>query len=213
MHLITTHRYATLLVGALAILAGCATAHPTPDPAGVEYVLLRTSKGDIAVELDEVRAPISTANFLGYVDRHDYDGTIFHRVIPAFVVQGGGFTADLAELKSGPPIKDEWQNGLKNTRGTLAMARDEAPDTATREFYFNVADNPKLDTPRDKTGRAGYAVFGHVVRGMDVLDAIRVTPTTTRQAKEEMKDVPVTPIVLLTAHRCTRAEALGNEFR
>jgi peptidyl-prolyl cis-trans isomerase A (cyclophilin A) len=175
---------------------------------GLTYVVMTTSLGDIAVELDGNAAPISVANFLSYVDKGEYDGTIFHRVIAKFVVQGGGFSPDFKELKSGPKIANEWRNGLKNVRGTIGMARDADPDTATREFYFNVADNPKLDTAREKTGNAGYAVFGKVVRGMDVLDAIRVRPTTSRPA-QDMQDVPVEPVVLVKVRRVSQAEALG----
>ena len=169
---------------------------------------MQTSAGEIVLELDRAHAPISVDNFLMHAGAGDYDGTIFHRVIRAFVVQGGGFTPDLqerAKIAEGaghkdPTIKNEWTNGLKNVRGTIAMARDSDPDTATREFYINVEDNPKLDTPRETTGKAGYAVFGRVVKGMGVVDTIREGKTMARPDVivdgEGMKDVPVQPVVI-----------------
>lgn len=167
---------------------------------GLLYVQFQTTAGDLTIELDADRAPISVANFLAYVEAGEYNGTIFHRVIPGFVVQGGGYGLDFVERKGREPIANEWQNGLKNVRGTIAMARDAAPDTATREFYFNCVDNARLDSARAKTDNAGYAVFGRVVRGMDVIDAIRVRPTSPRPEKE-MQDVPVEPVILVRALR------------
>ena len=160
------------------------------------------------LELDRAHAPISVDNFIAHAAKGDYDGTIFHRVIRTFVIQGGGFTPDLKERakideaagRKDTPIVNEWTNGLKNTRGTIAMARDAAPDTATREFYINVADNAKLDTPRETTGNAGYAVFGRVVKGMDVVEIIRTGKTMDHPEVivdgEGMKDVPVAPVVI-----------------
>src|SRR5262249_42591841 len=150
-----------------------------------QTVRMDTSMGEIVVELDSAKAPITVANFLAYADRGDYNGTIFHRVVPHWVVQGGGWTPNLKEraklaAAAGNPdlaIKNEWQNGLKNVRGSIGMARDEGPDTATREFYINLEDHPKLDTAREKNGNAGYAVFGRVVGGMDVVDRIAAIPT------------------------------------
>lgn len=170
-----------ILVG-VVVMSGCASAGARRD---VERVVMRTSMGEIELELDRARAPVTVENFLMYVDRGAYDGTTFHRVVQDFVIQGGGWTADLVERarldrergRPDMPIRNEWGNGLKNVRGTIAMARDAAPDTATREFYINVKDNPKLDTARPTTGDAGYAVFGRVVRGMEVVDAIRMVPT------------------------------------
>ncbi len=150
------------------------------------YVVLTTSKGKIAVELDRERAPISVENFMKYVEDGYYDGTVFHRVIAGFMIQGGGYTEDI-ELKPGlrEPIKNEWQNGLKNKRGTIAMARlGGRADSATSQFFINVADNDFLDQPRDG---AGYAVFGKVVAGMKVVDEIRAVPTGH---KSGMSDVP-----------------------
>jgi len=162
-----------LCLSALAV-AGDEPATPsesteTAVPA-VAYVTLSTSKGDILLELDGVKAPISTANFLGYVDDKFYDGVIFHRVIPNFMIQGGGMTPDMKEKPTKAPIKNEWKNGLKNTRGTIAMARTNAPDSATSQFFLNTANNSAaLDF---SSSNAGYAVFGTVISGLDVLDRI-----------------------------------------
>ena len=170
---------------------------------------MQTTAGEVVLELDRARAPISVANFLMHAERGDYDGTIFHRVIPTFVIQGGGFTPDLKDRgaaakaagKPDPTIKNEYANGLKNVRGSIGMARDTDPDSATREFYINVADNPKLDIARADRGGAGYAVFGHVVRGMDIVDVIKNGPTHERPDVivdgEGMKDVPLEPVTIL----------------
>jgi peptidyl-prolyl cis-trans isomerase A (cyclophilin A) len=162
-------------------------------PPARERVRMTTTLGDIVIELDRERAPVSVANFLVYVDRGEYDGTVFHRVIDNFMIQGGGYSPELRELPSRGVIKNEWANGLKNVRGTIAMAREKAPDSATREFYINVADNPRLDTARDVTGNAGYAVFGRVVDGMDVVDKIRRLPTGARNGMENVPEEP--PVV------------------
>ncbi len=171
-------------------------------------VMMETSAGKIELELDHAHAPISVENFLAHGRKRDYDGTIFHRVVKGFVIQGGGFSPDLKEFakidqESGftdKPIKNEWMNGLKNVRGTIGMARDAEPDTATREFYINVADNAKLDSAREKTGNAGYAVFGHVVKGMNVVDKIEGGKTMDRPDVivdgEGMKNVPEDPVVI-----------------
>ncbi|MCR4534823.1 peptidylprolyl isomerase [Shewanella xiamenensis] len=154
-----------------------------------------TSLGKIVVELDRTRAPITVDNFLTYVVKGEYNNTIFHRVISDFVVQGGGLNPQLAELPAGKPIVNESGNGLSNSMGTIAMARDNDPHTATRQFYFNVADNTKLDPSKR---RWGYAVFGEVIEGKQVLEAMAVVETTTN-AKLNWPDVPVTPIILKTA--------------
>ncbi len=168
----------------------------------IEYVLLTTSKGPIVIELDREHAPISVANFLSYVDKKFYDGTIFHRVIPGFMIQCGAFTPDMQEKHGDPPIRNEWQNGLKNTRGTLAMARmGGQADSACSKFYINVVDNGFLDTPRDG---AGYAVFGKVIAGMNTVDAIRTVPTTTRGMHQ---GVPVDPVMIESVARLTEQEA------
>lgn len=178
-----------------------AEAQPADPPApamGIIPVTLETNYGTVRVELDGDNAPISVANFLSYLDAGAYDNTIFHRVVPGFVVQGGGHAPDLSELPSGPPIKNEWRNGLQNLRGTIAMARETDPDSATRQFYINLANNARLDTARAVTGDAGYAVFGRVTEGMDIIDRIARVPTTT---VGEMANVPIEPIRVIKAQR------------
>ncbi len=159
-------------------------------------VLLTTSKGDIKIELYAEKAPETVKNFLQYVESGFYNGTIFHRVIDGFMIQGGGFTKDMAQKKVQAPIKNEAYNGLKNTRGTLAMARTGDVDSATGQFFINVKDNSFLDfkakTPRD----FGYAVFAQVVEGMDVIDAIKGVKTNTQGMHS---DVPVEPIEIIKA--------------
>jgi cyclophilin family peptidyl-prolyl cis-trans isomerase len=157
---------------------------------GTERVLMKTTLGEIVIELNAAKAPISVANFLAYVDDGYYDGTIFHRVMGNFMIQGGGFTVDMEQKKTLEPIKNEWENGLKNKRGSIAMARTSAPNSATSQFYINVVDNPSLDQPR---GGAAYAVFGEVVEGMDVVDKIKVVKTG---AKGLHRDVPVEPVII-----------------
>jgi cyclophilin family peptidyl-prolyl cis-trans isomerase len=176
-------------------------------------VLIKTTRGDIVVELYPAKAPVTVDNFLKYVDDKHYDGTIFHRVMPNFVVQGGGWTPGMVERAKvdaaagtpDVPIRNEWQNGLKNVKGTIAMAREGPPDTATREFYINVADNAKLDTAREKTGNAGYAVFGRVVAGWEVVEVIRTGATAPRPDVKvddgSMENVPVMPVVIKAVRR------------
>jgi peptidyl-prolyl cis-trans isomerase A (cyclophilin A) len=158
-------------------------------------VKLTTSKGDIVIELDAAKAPISTANFLSYVDKKHYDGTIFHRVIDNFMIQGGGFTPDMRQKGVDKPIKNEWKNGLKNLKGTIAMARTSVADSATSQFFINVKDNGFLDQPNDG---AAYAVFGKVVKGLDVIDAIRGVKTANKGGHG---DVPVETISITSATR------------
>jgi peptidyl-prolyl cis-trans isomerase A (cyclophilin A) len=173
-----------------------------PAQEGAVHVLLNTTMGDIVLELNREKAPISTQNFLAYTEKKAYDGTIFHRVIPGFMVQGGGYTADMVQKPTDKPIKNEWQNGLKNKKGTVAMARlGGRADSATSQFFINVNDNDFLDTPRDG---AGYAVFGKVVAGMDVVQKIEGVPTTT---KNSMGDVPVDAVVIKSAKQLTPEEA------
>ncbi|HZW09320.1 MAG TPA: peptidylprolyl isomerase [Phycisphaerales bacterium] len=162
------------------------------------YAGLETTKGDIVLELDPASAPISVANFLTYATRGDYDGTIIHRVVPGFVIQGGGHTPELTELPGDAPIQNEWQNGLKNARGSIGMARDADPDSATRQWYINLADNERLDTARDVSGGAGYAVFGRVVRGMDVVDKIGAVETYDQEGEGDdvLQDIPVEPVIV-----------------
>lgn len=141
-------------------------------------VKMETNRGDIILELDAEKAPLSVANFLQYVKDGYYDGTIFHRVISTFMIQGGGFDEDLVRKSTRDPIKNEASNGLKNVRGTIAMARLPSPHSATAQFFINVQDNPSLDFTSEDNGRTwGYAVFGKVVEGMDVVDEIRFTQT------------------------------------
>ncbi|MCF1429145.1 MAG: peptidyl-prolyl cis-trans isomerase [Shewanella sp.] len=158
-------------------------------------VKLETSMGDIVVELDRTRAPITVDNFLTYVVQGEYDNTLFHRIIPEFVVQGGGLSPKLEDLPAAAPIVNESGNGLSNQPGTIAMARDNNPHSATRQFYFNVADNTRLDpSPR----RWGYAVFGEVTEGMEVLQAMSVVDTGYNQTLR-WSDVPLAAVILKKA--------------
>lgn len=159
-------------------------------------VLLKTSEGDIKIELDPASAPKSVKNFLVYVNEGHYSDTIFHRVIDGFMVQGGGFTKDMKQKSVHAPVAIESDNGLKNTRGTVAMARTSDPNSATAQFFINVVDNPFLDF-RDKNPRDyGYTVFGKVVEGMDTVDKIRKAKTGSTPPFE---NVPTTPIVIIEA--------------
>lgn len=154
-------------------------------------VLFKTTKGDFVVELDEVKAPKTVDNFLNYVKSGFYSGTIFHRVINGFMVQGGGFTKDMQQKTTRPPIEIESKNGLKNYKYTIAMARTNDPNSATAQFFVNVKDNAMLDYPsRDGFG---YTVFGKVISGMATIDEIKFAETTTRN---RMADVPVEPITI-----------------
>ena len=179
--------------------APAAPAAPAEDK--VVFVKLATSKGDIILELNESKAPLSVANFVQYVKDGHYDGTTFHRVIGSFMIQGGGFTPDMKQKDTRAPIKNEWQNGLKNTRGTISMARTSVADSATSQFFINVVDNGGLDLPRDG---AAYAVFGRVIGGMDVVDAIRNVKTGI---KGGMRDVPVEDVMITKASMLTADEA------
>ena len=172
------------------------------------YVKMKTSEGDIVIELNQEKAPITVKNFLSYVDKKFYDGTIFHRVISTFVLQGGGFTEDYEQKMTDKPIKNEWQNGLKNVRGSLSMARTMEPDSATSQFFINVKDNPDLDKGGPRYGGAAYAVFGRVVSGMDVVDKIRDMPTGTKKFKngQMMQDVPQKNVVIQSVTRMTADE-------
>ncbi len=158
---------------ALLLLCTGLTAFAAP-----VLVKMETNRGDIILELDADKAPISVENFVQYVKDGYYDGTIFHRVISTFMIQGGGFDEDLVRKTTREPIKNEASNGLKNVRGTIAMARLPSPHSATAQFFINVQDNPSLDFTSEDNGRTwGYAVFGKVVKGMDVVDEIRFTQT------------------------------------
>ena len=157
-------------------------------------VIMKTSKGEITIELYADKAPITVKNFLSYVDEKFYEGTIFHRVMKGFMIQGGGLTSDLLEKSAKPPIKNEAVNGLKNKRGTIAMARTPVIDSATCQFYINHVDNPFLDH-RDKTPEGfGYAVFGKVIKGMDVVDAIANVQTMSKSGHMNMPRETITII-------------------
>jgi cyclophilin family peptidyl-prolyl cis-trans isomerase len=161
-------------------------------------VVISTSMGDIEVELDGEKAPISTENFLSYVDEKFYDGTIFHRVIPNFMIQGGGMTPDMNQKPNKAPIKNEAANGLKNTRGTLAMARTSIPDSATSQFFINHADNTFLDFKDPSPQGIGYAVFGKVTAGMDVVDKIAAVKT---MRSGHHSDVPESAVLINSIRR------------
>ncbi|MDE1998824.1 MAG: peptidyl-prolyl cis-trans isomerase, partial [Burkholderiales bacterium] len=167
-------------------LAGVATL-ALVSQALAQNVKIATTQGDIVVQLDAAKAPKTVDNFLQYVKSGHYNGTIFHRVIDGFMIQGGGFTPDMQQKPTRPPIPLESRNGLSNLRGTIAMARTNVPDSATAQFFINVKDNGFLDAARSSDGN-GYAVFGKVVQGMDVVDKIRRVETTQRGP---FRDVPV----------------------
>lgn len=156
-------------------------------------VLLSTSSGDITLELDATKAPATTQNFLGYVESSFFDGTIFHRVIPGFMIQGGGFTSDMQQKPTNRPISNEAANGLKNNRGTVAMARTSDPQSATCQFFINLVDNGFLNHTAPNPNGWGYAVFGKVVEGMDAVDAIAQV-RTGRSGPHS--DVPMEPVVI-----------------
>ena len=155
------------------------------------YVEMATTFGKVTIELDAKRAPITVENFLAYVDADFYDRTIFHRVMDGFMIQGGGFTPRMEKKETRDPIKNEWENGLKNERYAIAMARTHDPDSATAQFFINIKDNPNLDRPM--SGGPGYAVFGKVVAGFDVIDEIRGVRTTTRAGHG---NVPVSAVLI-----------------
>jgi len=156
-------------------------------------VKLQTTKGDIVIELDKEHAPTTTANFLEYVKAGHYDGTVFHRVINGFMIQGGGMDKTMKERSTKAPIQNEADNGLKNKAYTIAMARTGDPHSATAQFFINVADNGFLDHTAKNPQGWGYAVFGKVVKGQDVVDAIKAVPTMTKGFHE---NVPVVPVVI-----------------
>lgn len=190
----------SLLVSTLLALGSACFAQETTAPAAVPAapaakmvkVTVETSKGTIELELDSAKAPISVANFVAYAKKGHYDGTIFHRVIPGFMIQGGGFTTDMKQKATAAPIKNEGGNGLVNKRGTICMARTSIPDSATSQFFINVADNSMLDRANSADG-VGYAVFGKVTKGMEIADAIVGVETKTVGQHES---VPVEPITI-----------------
>ena len=166
-----------------------------PCASWAQTVMLSTSEGDITLELDREKAPRTVDNFVQYVRSGHYDGTIFHRVIDNFMIQGGGMQPNMIEKATRAPIPLEARNGLQNLRGTVAMARTMAPDSATAQFFINVRDNAFLDAANSRDGH-GYAVFGRVVAGMEVVERIKSAPTTTRGPHQ---NVPVTPILIRKA--------------
>jgi peptidyl-prolyl cis-trans isomerase A (cyclophilin A) len=183
-----------LLVLALAVPGAAGASQPQVQPQAHPHVTFETTMGKVVLELYPDKAPKTVANFLAYVKAHHYDGTIFHRVIPNFMVQGGGFTPDMQEKPTKAPIKNESNNGLSNERGTISMARTSDPDSASSQFFISVKDNKaSLDYRGPGTG---YAVFGKVIEGMDVVDQIVSVPTTTKGPNE---NVPVTPIKIVKA--------------
>lgn len=188
-------RLRLIVLLAALIVAPVATADETEKDERKDvsptYVRMTTSMGDIYLELNREKAPITVANFVQYVEDEFYDGTIFHRVIPTFMIQGGGFTEQVEQKPTRGPIRNEARNGLLNDRGTIAMARTATPDSATSQFFINVVDNPRLNPGGMGEGTAGYAVFGQVIHGMDVVDAIREVPTTRRGNHTHMPREPV----------------------
>lgn len=179
-----------LFICCLLLLPVICQAQPT--------VVMTTNFGKIVIELDQNNAPISAANFLHYVDSNFYNGTIFHRVIAGFMIQGGGFSTNLSRKVTRPPIENEAANGLKNKRGTIAMARTGRVDSATSQFFINLVDNPFLDHRKKTASEYGYAVFGQVIEGMDVVDKIAHVATGRSQG---MSDVPSQAVIIESVER------------
>ena len=191
-----------LLAATLSISMSVAWAQ-SDDPVENPRVLMKTTDGDITIELFADKSPITVENFLRYVDDGHYDGTVFHRVISNFMIQGGGFDAELKEKPTRDPIVNESKNKLHNTRGTLAMARTSDPDSAAAQFFINQRSNLRLDWAG---GKDGYTVFGEVIDGMQIVDIISLADTGTAQAQTArgpniFQDVPVQPIVVLSVTR------------
>ena len=188
-----THMCTFSLAFAMSMAGAASAANPV--------VAVDTNMGTFKIELDPEKAPVTVKNFLSYVEDKHYDGTVFHRVIPTFMIQGGGFEPGMEQKKTKEPIKNESANGLSNKRGTIAMARTRLPDSATAQFYINVSDNAKLD---GASGRPGYAVFGKVIDGMDVVDKIKAVETGEYEIYPDgkdndpviMMDVPKTDVVI-----------------
>ena len=198
-------RIALLAIALLPAFASCEPAKEAEKPAAAAAatttapkVRLKTNQGDIVLELNAEKAPITVENFLGYVKKKHYDGTVFHRVIDGFMIQGGGHKEDMSEKPSDKPIKNEADNGLKNDKYTVAMARTSIVDSATAQFFINVTDNPFLNFKSPDPRGYGYAVFGKVVSGTDVVDIIKAVPTTSKMG---MDDVPEKPVMIKTIKR------------
>ena len=184
--------FVSLLACVFPVAAQADPAAGGSDPS----VVIKTSMGSITVELDPAHAPKTVANFLSYVDKKAYDGTIFHRVIPGFMIQGGGFKPDMTEISYDAPVANEApSSGLKNARGTIAMARTSDPDSATAQFFLNLVDNAMLD-PNEQG--PGYAAFGKITKGLDVMDKIAQVPTTT---VGQYENVPSTAVTILSITR------------
>lgn len=179
----------------LTLLLACLSISSFAEQANNIHVLLHTSAGDITLQLNEKSAPKTVANFLQYVDEGFYNNTLFHRVISDFMVQGGGFEKGMTEKPTRAPITNESMNGLNNTKGTIAMARRQNPDSATAQFFINLVDNAFLDA---NPGKPGYAVFGKVIQGMDVVEKIASTRTGDRGM---FQDVPLQDVIILSAKR------------
>jgi peptidyl-prolyl cis-trans isomerase A (cyclophilin A) len=184
----------TLLVPALAVAVLATGMGRAQDGAKPPVVVLDTTLGEVRIELNPAKAPISSKNFVDYVKEKHYDGLVFHRVIPGFMVQGGGMDAKLQERKTRAPIQNEAKNGLSNLRGTISMARTQNPHSATSQFFINVVDNKNLDPGGFDPN--GYAVFGKVIKGMEVVDKIVAVKTET---KEPYENVPVEAVVIRSA--------------
>lgn len=186
------------MIGLILMAAVMVAAFPVEAAEKNPVVLMETSLGNVKIELDQAKAPVSVKNFLSYVDDKFYDGTIFHRVIEGFMIQGGGFTPDMHQKPTKAPIKNEAGNGLSNKRGTLAMARTMVVDSATAQFFINVVDNDFLDHRDNSPQGFGYAVFGKVVEGMDVIDKIKSVRTGSKMG---FQDVPVETVAIKSIKR------------
>jgi len=180
-------------LSSLLFLFATTTAFATENKMTHPKVKLTTSLGDITIQLNDEKAPISSANFLTYVKEGFYNGTIFHRVIKGFMAQGGGFDTSFKQKAVNAPIENEADNGLKNTRGTLAMARTNDPKSATAQFFINYKDNAFLDHTGKNASGWGYAVFAEVIEGMDIVDKMAETPTGSKNGHQ---DVPKTDIII-----------------
>jgi cyclophilin family peptidyl-prolyl cis-trans isomerase len=182
-----------LLTVAMILAAAIPASSEEKGKESYPHVYIKTNAGGFTIELYPDKAPVTVANFLNYVEKGYYSGTIFHRVIKGFMIQGGGFTTDMSQKETAPPIKNEASNGLKNEKYTLAMARTNIVDSATSQFFVNVKDNSNLDH-RDKTQAGyGYCVFAKVIEGTNVIDKIEMAQTTT---KGSYADVPVKPVII-----------------
>ncbi|MBP5511275.1 MAG: peptidyl-prolyl cis-trans isomerase [Kiritimatiellae bacterium] len=201
--LIALFCFAVAAYGEVSPTNAVATSATPKEQKKMQQIVIETSKGKIVAELDAEKAPATVANFLSYVDDKFYDGTIFHRVIDGFMIQGGGFTPEMRQKATKPPVKNEADNGLANARGTLAMARTMVVDSATCQFFINLVDNGFLNF-RAKTPREyGYCVFGKVTEGMEVVDAIAKVATGNKGMHQ---NVPEDPVTILSIRRAPAAK-------